>query len=111
MTTEVIHEPAAHRYVILIDGAEAGEASYVTRGDELMITHTFIDPSHRNEGLGSVLVRSTIDDVIATSAQRVTSGCSYVTAWLNAHPGYVEVARSGGIDAELGNTCRIVAPN
>jgi predicted GNAT family acetyltransferase len=110
MAIEVIHEPAAHRYVVLVDGAEAGEASYVTRADELMITHTFIDPTHRNEGLGAVLVHRAIDDIIATSTQRITSGCWFVTAWLGAHPGYVDAARSGGIDAELGNTCRIVTP-
>ena len=108
MSTEVVHQPAQHRYAILVDGSEAGEAAYTQRGDELLITHTFIDPTYRNQGLGAVLVHRTIDDILATSDKRITSGCWFVTAWLDAHPGYIEKARSGGVDPELGNTCRIV---
>lgn len=108
MALEVVHKPDAHRYVILSDDAEVGHAAYELRDDEFMITGTFIDPTHRNEGLGNVLVRRTIDDVIATTDKKVTSGCWFVTQWLGLHPGYVDKARSGGVDAELGNTCRIV---
>jgi hypothetical protein len=58
--------------------------------------------------LGAVLVRNAIDDVLATSTARITSGCWYVTEWIDKHPSYITDARSGGIDAETGNTCRIV---
>jgi predicted GNAT family acetyltransferase len=109
MEIDVVHQPSAHRYVVTVDGAEAGEASYVERDNELLITHTFIDPTYRNQGLGAVLVHRAIDDIIATSQRVITSGCWFVTAWLEAHPGYVEGARSGGVDAELGNSCRIVS--
>lgn len=109
MSTEVVHEPSNHRYVILENEEAVGEARYDIRGgDELMITGTFINPEHRNSGLAQILVRRTIDDVIATTDYRVTSGCWYVTKWLDLHPNYVEKARSGGVDAELGYTCRIV---
>lgn len=109
MDIDVVHQHSAHRYIVTVDGAEAGEASYVQRDNELLITHTFIDPAFRNQGLGAVLVHRAIDDIIATGDRVITSGCWFVTAWLEAHPGYVEAARSGGIDAELGNSCRIVS--
>jgi predicted GNAT family acetyltransferase len=109
MTAEVVHQPGQHRYVILVDESEAGEASYLERGNELVITHSFIDPRHRNQGLGAVLVHRMIDDIIATSDRVITSGCWFVTAWLDAHPNYMAAARSGGVDAELGNTCRVVS--
>ena len=108
MQTEVVHEKDNARYVILVDGAEGGELTYDERGDELLFTHTFVDPTHRGLGLGSILVRAAIDDVVATSDARITSGCWYVTEWLAKHPNYVADARSGGIDAETGHTCRIV---
>jgi len=108
MALEVVHKPDVHRYLILSDDAEVGYAAYQLRDDELMITGTFIDPGHRNEGLGAVLVRRAIDDVIATTDKKVTSGCWFVTQWLELHPNYVEAARSGGVDAELGNSCRII---
>ena len=108
MQTEVVHENDAARYVILVDGVEGGELTYELRDDEILFTHTFVDPVHRGLGLGAVLVRNAVDDVLATSDRRITSGCWYVTEWLAKHPNYVADARSGGIDALTGNTCRIV---
>ena len=108
MSTEVVHQPSKSRYVIMIDDKEVGVANYLSRENDIMITGTFIDPAHRNEGLGAILVRQTIDDIIATTTKKVTSGCWFVTQWLDLHPNYVDTARSGGVDAELGNTCRIV---
>lgn len=108
MQTEVVHEKDGARYVVLVDGVEGGELTYETRGDELLFTHTYVDPVHRGLGLGAILVRRAIDDVLATSDARITSGCWYVTEWLAKHSNYVADARSGGIDPETGNACRIV---
>lgn len=108
MQTEVVHEKSNSRYIILVDGVEGGELTYATREHEVLFTHTFVNPVHRGLGLGAVLVRNAIDDVVATSDARITSGCWYVTEWLDKHPNYVSDSRSGGIDAETGNTCRIV---
>lgn len=109
MEIVVVHQPSQRRYIVTVDGAEAGEASYVERDNELLITHTFINRAFRNQGLGAVLVHRAVDDIIATSERVITSGCWFVTSWLEAHPGYVKSARSGGVDAELGNSCRIVS--
>ena len=108
MHTEVVHETDAARYVILVDDVEGGELTYELRDDEILFTHTFVDPVRRGLGLAAILVRSAIDDVLATSDRRITSGCWYVTEWLGKHPNYVSDARSGGIDALTGNACRIV---
>ena len=108
MQTEVVHEIDHSRYVVLVDGVEGGELTYETRGSELLFTHTFVDPVHRGLGLASILVRGAIDNVLATSEARITSGCWYVTEWLAKHPSYVADARSGGIDAQAGNACRVV---
>jgi predicted GNAT family acetyltransferase len=108
MHTEVVHETEAARYVILVDDVEGGELTYELRGDEILFTQTFVDPVHRGLGLAAILVRSAIDDVLATSERRITSGCWYVTEWLGKHPNYVSDARSGGVDALTGNACRIV---
>lgn len=108
MTTEVVHEPSTSRYILLVDGTEAGVTNYAVRDDEILITGTFIDPAFRNGGLGQTMVRGVIDDIIQTTDKKLTSGCWFVTKWLELHPDYVEKARSGGVDAELGNTCRII---
>ena len=73
MSTEVVHQPGQSRYVILSNEKEVGVANYVSREGDIMITGTFIDPAHRNEGLGAVLVRNTIDDMISWISERVAS--------------------------------------
>lgn len=108
MNTEVVHEPSASRYILLVDGAEAGVTNYAEREGEILITGTFIDPTFRNGGYGQTMVRGVIDDIIQTTDKKVTSGCWFVTKWLDLHPDYVEKARSGGVDAELGHTCRVI---
>jgi predicted GNAT family acetyltransferase len=108
MSREVVHSPSTSRYLLLKDDVEIGHASYSIRGDEFMITGTFVDPTHRNGGVGAIMVKRVIDDILATTDKRITSGCWFVTMWLERHPGYIEAARDGGVDAELGTTCRIV---
>ena len=109
MTLEVVHSPASQRYVLLKDELEVGHTRYDLRGhDELMITGTFIDPSARSGGLGAIMVKRVIDDILATTDKKITSGCWFVTEWLQRHPHYIADARSGGVDEELGNSCRIV---
>lgn len=108
MSIEVVHQPGSNQYVILDGEEEIGAAHYVSRENDIMITGTYISTSRRNEGLGNILVRRAIDDIIATTNKKVTSGCWFVTQWLELHPHYVDDARSGGIDAELGNTCRVI---
>jgi hypothetical protein len=53
-------------------------------------------------------VRAGIADTVANTELKVVSACSYVTKWIEMHPGFIEETRSGGIDPELGNSCRIV---
>jgi predicted GNAT family acetyltransferase len=108
MSLEVVHSPSTSRYLLLKDDVEIGHASYAIRGDEFMITGTFVDPAQRGGGIGAIMVKRVIDDIIATTDKRITSGCWFVTMWLERNPGYIEAHRGGGVDAELGNTCRIV---
>ena len=108
MSIEVVHQPGSNQYVILDGEEEIGAAHYLSRENDIMITGTYISTARRGEGLGNILVRRSIDDIIATTNKKVTSGCWFVTQWLELHPNYVDEARSGGIDAELGNTCRII---
>ena len=108
MTNEVVHSAAAHKYLLLEDNQQIGHISYTDRGDERLILGVFVDESFRGGGRASYLVKSAVDDIIQTTDKKVTSGCWFATKWLELHPDYVEKARSGGVDDELGYACRIV---
>lgn len=107
MTNEVVHVPAQHQYLLLEEGEEIGHISYSDRGDERLITSTYVDENFRGGGRASFLVKSAVDDIIQTTNKKITSGCWYATKWLELHPDYVEKGRSGGVDDELGYACRI----
>jgi len=108
MSTEVVHDPAKHRYLISSEGKQAGFLEYEDQGERRLFTHTVVDPSFRGQGLASILVRAGIADTVSGTDKQVVSACSYVTKWLELHPTFVDESRSGGIDPELGSSCRIV---
>ena len=79
--------PEADRYEIRDGDRLLGLAAYQRRGDELVFTHTEIDPEAEGSGLGGKLVRAALDDVRAKGG-RVEPRCSFVRGWIDRHPEY-----------------------
>ncbi|WP_150307228.1 GNAT family N-acetyltransferase [Planctomonas psychrotolerans] len=90
MATEVTHEPAGSRYMLLVDGEHTGLIDYQLRDDIVIMTHTEVHPSRRNGGLGGELVRGALDDV-RESGLRVDPVCPFVARWLREHPDYQDL--------------------
>jgi hypothetical protein len=88
MGIEINNVPEESHYVITVDGERAGVAEYRIDGDAIVFTHTEVDPSHRDEGLASKLVRAALDDVRDGSQRRLVAECPYVRHWLGEHPEY-----------------------
>lgn len=95
MNTETRHEAEKNRYVLLVDDREAGLADYLIRGDEIVFTHTEVDPTKRNHGLGAILIRAALDDVRTTTDLKVVPQCPFVADWIDAHPEYHELVERG----------------
>lgn len=96
MTTEVRKNTERARYEIVVDGHLAGFADFEEHGQQVVLPHTVVDPSHRGQGLAAVLVQSALDDIRA-SGFRVVPACSYVAAFIDRHPAYADlVADSNG---------------
>src|SRR4029077_15722813 len=49
------------RFEIAVDGAVAGFAEYRRRPGVISLTHTEIDPAHKDQGLGTPLVKTALD--------------------------------------------------
>jgi predicted GNAT family acetyltransferase len=88
MTTVEIR-PDELRYVLLDDGAEIGEESYVDTGKERVVFHTYVADTHSGKGLASVLVRAALNDIVERG-MKIVPVCPYVKAWLPKHPEYAE---------------------
>ncbi|WP_405095402.1 GNAT family N-acetyltransferase [Micromonospora sp. NBC_01412] len=85
--------PARRRFEILVDDALAGFTVYLPRGEVLVFTHTEIDPGFQNMGVGSTLVRATLDQVRERGG-RVVPRCPFMAAFIERHPEYADLVIS-----------------
>jgi predicted GNAT family acetyltransferase len=90
METKVDDNPARHRYEITADGELAGFTVYELRPDVIAFMHTEIGDEFGGRGLGSILIRCTLDDV-RTRGLAVLPYCPFVRSWLERHNDYVDL--------------------
>ncbi|MCU1483092.1 MAG: family N-acetyltransferase [Subtercola sp.] len=95
MSTEIQNQQGKSRYVLLKDGVEAGLVDYRLHGDEIVFTHTEVDPTQRHEGIAGELVQGALDDVRTSTGLKVVAQCPYVAEWINTHAEYHELEERG----------------
>jgi predicted GNAT family acetyltransferase len=89
MSDTVVHDEEGSRYVLMRGDEELGESVY-ERGErgELVFTHTVIDKTKQEKGLGSKLVQGALDDVAANSDRKVVAKCPFVFKYISEHDEY-----------------------
>ena len=90
METTVRDNPEESRYEIRAGDRVLGLAAYQRRGDTVVFTHTEVDPDAGENGLGSKLVRSALDDVRSHGGS-VVPHCPFVRGWIERHPDYADL--------------------
>ncbi len=91
---EVRDDPDAHRYVVTVDGEQAGFSEYRLRPGRVIFTHTVVDPAFEGRGIGSTLAREALDDVVQRGLTIVPL-CPFIAAYIRRHPEYLDA-----VDAE-----------
>jgi predicted GNAT family acetyltransferase len=86
----VAEHPEEQRYVVTVDGREAGELQYHVRGEQIALTHTGVDPAFGGRGLAGRLVRVALDDA-REKGRGVLPFCPYVAGYLRRHPDDVDL--------------------
>ena len=76
-----------HRYLITVDGEEAGAAYYTLRDGVVVFTHTVVDDRWEGQGIGSELARAALDDVVG-GGRKFAPHCPFIAAWVRKHPEY-----------------------
>ncbi len=90
MALTVTDVPEAARYEIRDGDTRLGLAAYERRGEQVVFTHTEVDPDSGHSGLGSTLVRAALDDVRA-HGRTVVPLCSFVRGWIERHQDYADL--------------------
>jgi predicted GNAT family acetyltransferase len=88
----VVDNPGAARYELRLDGAVAGFITYRSKDDSISLLHSDIDPELEGQGLGSRLVRGTLNDARARGLA-VKPVCPFVVAFIESHPEYADLVR------------------
>ncbi|GAA4213203.1 GNAT family N-acetyltransferase [Microbispora amethystogenes] len=84
---EVVADPAASRYEILVDGVVAGFAQYRMRDGAMVFTHTEVRGEYEGRGLGGHLVGAALDGA-RTAGLSVVPLCSFVAWYIQRNPEY-----------------------
>ena len=90
---KVTHDTTAERYLITVDGRDAGYADYVQGDGVRDFHHTVIDPEFRGQGLSKPLIQAALDDTRA-AGDKVRPLCSAVAGFIEKHPEYRDLVQS-----------------
>lgn len=91
MTTEVQQDTKMNRFDLLVDGSAVGEVDYRIQDNSMVLTHTEIDPSRQEAGLGGELIRGALNLIRADTDYRVVASCSFAASWISMHPEYEDL--------------------
>lgn len=91
--TKVTHDTTAERYLITVDGRDAGYADYIQGDGVRDFHHIVIDPEFRGQGLSKPLIQAALDDTRA-AGDKVRPLCSAVAGFIEKHPEYRDLVQS-----------------
>jgi predicted GNAT family acetyltransferase len=74
------------------DGKHVGELTYRMAGNDMVVSHAFVDPSLRGGTLGRDLVAAAVSWARAQN-HKVVPACSYVRSVFAATPEYADVRK------------------
>lgn len=84
----VTDNPEQSRYEARIGGELAGFALYELRPGSIVFIHTEVDPAFEGHGVGSALVRHSLNEIRANGELDVIPLCPFYRGWLEKHPEY-----------------------
>jgi predicted GNAT family acetyltransferase len=83
----VVDNAQARRYEAVLGDRVAAFSDYRLVGGRIVFIHTETAPEFEGRGIGTQLVRGTLDDV-RRRGLRMTVKCPFIAAWLKRHPDY-----------------------
>lgn len=85
MADDVIRVPERDRFQLRRGDEVIGTAYYREADGVVTFTHTEVDQSLQERGLGSTLVRRALEQV-REAGERMTPECPFVAAYVERHP-------------------------
>jgi predicted GNAT family acetyltransferase len=89
-TIVVTNDPSARTYTATLNGEVVGTLIYEVEGPRVILTHTIVEPSVREHGVGTALVRRALDD-LRRDGKTATVMCPFVTDFIADNPEYADL--------------------
>ena len=86
----VTHDEEASRYVLTVDGVEAGFCAYREADGVRDFDHTVIDQDFRGQGLSGPLIKAALDDT-RVAGTPIMASCSAIEHFLNKNEEYKDL--------------------
>ena len=83
----------ARRFEMTIDG-HLSKIDFIQSKDRIFLTHTEVAPELEGRGVGSSLVRRTLDQIREAQLQ-LAPLCPFVAAYIKRHPEYQDILAPG----------------
>ncbi|WP_190189241.1 GNAT family N-acetyltransferase [Streptomyces minutiscleroticus] len=92
MAIEVTDEPQQRRYEARIDDVPdvVGVAEYIRTAEIIAFVHTEVPSRHEGKGVGSALVRASLDEA-REAGLKVLAICPFYAGWIARHPDYQDL--------------------
>ena len=87
---EVRDNPESRTFEAWAGDTVIGSLVYEVAGPRIVLTHTWIEPSHREMGVGTALTRGALDDLRAKGSP-ITVYCSFVADFIKEHTEYADL--------------------
>jgi uncharacterized protein len=83
--TETVRDDSARRRFVLEVGGELAFVDYRRDGGKLLLTHAEVPAALRGGGVGSELVKGTLQ-LVRQRGEKVVPLCSFVAHYMQRHP-------------------------
>lgn len=101
-SVDVRDNPENRTYEASVGDSVVGALVYEIEGPRTVLTHAWVEPSHREAGVGTALAQGALDDLRA-KGRSITVFCTFVAEFIDEHPEYADL-----IDKEHPGTPRHV---
>ncbi|HJF11601.1 MAG TPA: N-acetyltransferase [Corynebacterium falsenii] len=92
---KVVHDESNSRFVIEVDGNEAGFAEYKNVGDDVReFHHTVVNPDYRGQGLSKPLIMEALEST-REAGYSVIPTCSAVEGFIEKNPDFQDMVHQG----------------
>lgn len=90
MTITVALKNEKKRYEAAADGQLAGFVTYEPEGDVLDLQHTEVDPAYEGQGVGTELVKQTLD-LVRSIGKKVKPSCPFIKKFIDENAEYQDL--------------------